>query len=111
MATGPHGVTVHREQLRLRDLCSRSGALHVRAVSRCVSVTFPGDCPRGKGCRTFVETRFVFACSRRCVRQRAQSGVLDSEVEVKKFYTYRALSAVAAIVALVVESGAGHKFA
>lgn len=36
--------------------------------------------------------------------------VLDSEVEVKKFYTYRALSVVAAIVAVVVESGAGHKF-
>ena len=43
-------------------------------------------------------------------RNAPESGALDWEVEVKKFYTYRALSAVAAIVALVVESGAGHKF-
>jgi hypothetical protein len=38
------------------------------------------------------------------------TGVLEPEVEVKKFHAYRALFAVAAIVAVVVESGAGHKF-
>lgn len=67
--------------------------------------------PRERDVEHLSRPALLFACSRRCVRQRAQSGVLDSEVEVKKFYTYRALSAVAAIVALVVESGAGHKFA
>ena len=37
-------------------------------------------------------------------------GCSNRRYEVKKFHAYRALSVVAAIVAVVVESGAGHKF-
>lgn len=33
-----------------------------------------------------------------------------TEVQMKKFYVYRACSALAAVATVVVASGAGHKF-
>jgi hypothetical protein len=51
-----------------------------------------------------------FGLGCRSVWQRARLGCSNRRYEVKKFHAYRALYAVAAIVAVVVESGAGHKF-